>query len=88
MPNKPHPSSKDLTRSWPDVPCTDPAGVAARTFVVNLRAAMGDKSIRRVAADAGIDEGTVRRVLDGSAWPHFRAMVLLEDSLGVRLHTR
>lgn len=49
---------------------------------------MGEKSIRRVAADAGIDEGSVRRALSGSAWSHLRAMVLLEESLGVRLYTR
>lgn len=88
MPNTPHPTPKDLTRSWPDEPSLDPAGEAARQFVVRLRAAMGEKSIRRVAADAGIDEGSVRRALSGSAWSHLRAMVLLEESLGVRLYTR
>lgn len=88
MPNTPHPTPKDLTSSWPDEPSPDPAGEAARQFVVNLRAAMGEKSIRRVATDAGIDEGSVRRVLSGSAWPHLRAVVMLEESLGVRLYKR
>ncbi len=88
MPNKPHPTPKDLSSSWPDVPSEDPAGEAARRFVLNLRAAMGAASIRKVAADAGLDEGSVRRVLSGHAWPHLRAIVMLEESLGVRLYTR
>lgn len=37
MPNKPHPTPKGLTSSWPDVPFEDPAGEAARRFVVKLR---------------------------------------------------
>lgn len=88
MPNKPHPTPKDLTESWPEKPSPDPAGEAARRFVVNLRVAIGEKSVRRVAADAGLDEGSVRRVLAGAAWPHLRAMVMLEESLGVSLYTR
>lgn len=88
MPNKPHPAPKDLTSSWPDEPSSGPAGEAARQFAVNLRAAMGEKSIRRVAADAGLEEGSVRRVLSGTSWPHLRAMVMLEESLGVRLYVR
>ena len=88
MPNKPHPTPKDLTASWPDEPSPDPAGEAARQFVMNLRGAMGDRSIRRVASEAGLDEGSVRRVLTGAAWPHLRAMVMLEESLGVRLYQR
>lgn len=88
MPNKPHPTPKDLTSSWPDVPSEDPAGEAARRFVLSLRAAMGTTSIRKVAADAGLDEGSVRRVLSGYVWPHLRAIVMLEESLGVRLYTR
>ena len=88
MPNTPHPTPAELSPSWPDTESSDPAGEAARLFVVNLRTAMEEKSIRRVAADAGLDEGTVRRVLAGTAWPHLRAMVMLEESLGVRLYTR
>lgn len=88
MANKKHPTPKDLTSSWPDEPSADPAGEAARTFVVNLRTAMGDLSVRQVAADAGLDEASVRRVLAGTTWPHLRAMVTLEESLGVRLYTR
>ena len=88
MANRAHPTPKDLTSSWPDAESGDPAGEAARRFVVNLRAAMGGRSIRSVAADAGLDEGSVRRVLSGATWPHLRAMVLLEESLGVRLYPK
>lgn len=88
MPNKPHPTPAELTLSWPNRESDDPAGEAARRFAVNLRAAMGEKSIRRVAEDAGLQDGTLRRILAGTAWPHLRTMVLLEESLGVRLYTR
>ncbi len=88
MPNKPHPTPKDLTDAWPDEPSSDPAGEAARRFVVMLRAAIGEKSIRSVAAEAGLDEGSVRRFLSGDAWPHLRAIVLLEESLGLRFLAR
>lgn len=88
MPNKPHPTPKDLTSSWPAVPSEDPAGEAARLFVVNLLDAMDGRSIRSVAADAGVDEASVRRILAGTAWPHLRALILLEQSLGVRLYPK
>lgn len=88
MANVKHPTPKDLTSSWPDEPSQDRAGEAARQFVVNLRAAMGKSSIRGVAADAGIEEASLRRVLSGAAWAHFRAIVLLEESLGVRLYPK
>lgn len=88
MPNKPHPTPKELTSSWPDGRSADPAGEAARKFVVNLRAAMGEASIRSVAARAGVEEASLRRVLSGTAWPHLRTMILLEECLGVRLFKR
>lgn len=87
MPNKPHGTPAELTVSWPDRESDDPAGEAARRFVMNLRTAMGEKSIRSVAAGAGLEEASVRRVLAGAAWPHFRAIVMLEEFLGACLYT-
>lgn len=50
MPTTPHPTPKELTNSWLDEPSPDPAGEVARQFVVNLRSAMGETSIRRAAS--------------------------------------
>lgn len=86
MVNKVHPTLKELTNSWPNIESRDPPGKTARRFVVNLQAAMDGRSVRSVASDSGLDEGSVRRVLAGATWPHLRAIVLLEQSLGIRLY--
>ena len=88
MPNKPHPTPKDLTSSWSDKRSVDAAGEAPHRFGVHLCAAMGDSSIRSVAADAGVEDASLRRVPSVAAWPHVRTTVLLEESLGVCLYTR
>lgn len=64
------------------------AGETARRFANNLRAAMGKVSMRRVAADAGLDEGTLRRVLAGSVWPDLHTIARLEEALAVELYPR
>ena len=76
----------ELTESWPDVPSTDPAGEKARLFVLNLRGAIGERSVRSVAKDADLDEGTVRRVLAGAAWPDLHTIARIEQALGVSLY--
>lgn len=81
-------SPADLTPSWPAGPSTDRAAEAARRLVENLRRAIGERSVRSVAAVADLDEGTVRHVLSGSVWPDLRTIFLLEDALGVSLYPR
>lgn len=87
MPNTPHPTPMDLTRAAGGV-VTRPCGRGGAAVRGESTCTDGEKSIRRVAGEAGLDEGSVRRVLSGTAWPHLRAMVLLEESLGVRLRSR
>jgi len=56
--------------------------------VLNVRTAIGERSVRSVAEEAGLDEGTVRRVLSGSAWPDLCTAARLEEALGARLYPR
>ena len=86
MANRRRETPAELTESWPDVPSRDAAGEKARQFALNLRTAIGDRSVRSVARDAGIDEGTIRNVLSGAAWPDLRTITRLESSLGRRLY--
>lgn len=81
-------SPATLSPKWPDQPSTNPAGEAARRFAVNLRAAIGDKPVRAVAREAGIDEGTIRKILVGQSWPDLRTIWGLESALGAELYTR
>lgn len=45
-----------LTSKWPDQGSAEPVGEAARRFALNLQAAIGERSVRAVAREAGIDE--------------------------------
>lgn len=79
-------SPAELSVSWPSEPSADPAAEAARQFALNLRDAIGDRSVRSVAAQADISEGTVRHVLAGSVWADLRTISQLEAALGVNLY--
>lgn len=74
-------SPASLTDSWPETPSTDFAGENARLFAITLRLAMYGRSIRSVADSAGLDEGTIRKILSGSSWPDLRTISLLEEEL-------
>ncbi|MCR2825017.1 hypothetical protein [Microbacterium sp. zg.Y909] len=88
MANRRRESPFELTESWPDAPSSDSAGETARQFVLNLRSALGERSVRAVAEHAVLDEATVRRVLSGAAWPDLRTVARLEEALGTRLYPR
>lgn len=77
-----------LSSAWPHQPSTDPVGEAARRFALNLQAAIGDRSVREVARDAGIDEGTIRKILLGESWADLRTIWKLESSLDAQLYSR
>jgi len=78
----------DLTPSWPDAKSSDHAGEIARLLARALQEALGDRSVRSVAAAAGLDEGTLRRVLSGEGWPDVRTVALLEHALQKPLYPR
>lgn len=66
---------------WPDAPATDALGEVARQFVLNLRTAIGARSVRSVASDAGMSHGTLLNVLNGRVWPDLYTIARLEATL-------
>jgi len=70
---------------WPERASVDPLGETARQFVLNVRDAMGGRSIRAVALDCGIGNVTLLSILAGKAWPDLATIARLESGLGVDL---
>ena len=70
---------------WPEVPSDDPVGEVARRFAVNLRRAVGSRSVRSVAEASGITHTTLLSVLAGQVWPDLETIAKLELGLGARL---
>lgn len=71
----------DWVDPWPDGDVLSGAPRAAR-WVANLASALRDAidagtTLDDVARQTGISVRTVRRVLDGSAWPRFPAAMAL-----------
>jgi DNA-binding phage protein len=61
-----------------------PAAVAA-SLVRRLEEAIGDRSVRSVASEAGIAHTTLTRLLAGKTWPDLVTIVQLEKALGTAL---
>lgn len=70
---------------WPEHPSGDPLGEVARQFVLNVRAAVGDRSVRSVAAAAGMSHVTLLNVLAGRVWPDLYTIARLEAALDTGL---
>lgn len=85
MGRTPRSRPRELSPSWPDVESVDRHAEVARQYALSLRSAIGDRSIRSVARDAGLDEGTLRRVLAGQSWPDLNTVSRLSECLGVGL---
>ncbi|WP_290472745.1 helix-turn-helix transcriptional regulator [Leifsonia sp. 71-9] len=83
-PPRPNPNAGSV-ETWPNTKLDDPIHETARQFVLNVRKAMGDASVRATAGAAGIDHNTLRYVLSGESWPDLIVISRLERSLGVRL---
>lgn len=81
MTRTPRPNPAELAPGWPDRRSDDPAGEAARSFALRLRAAIGDGSIRAAARAAGLSHGTLLGYLSGSSWPDLYAIARLEAAL-------
>jgi len=72
----------ELCEDWPEVPCDDPVAEKARQLVLNLREAIGERSIREIATMTGVDRATVGAVLQGKSWPDIVTLAKLEHELG------
>jgi hypothetical protein len=88
MPRPSRLSPRDRVADWPDTASTDPSAEAARLFARNLRAAMGERSLRAAGADTGVDHSTIQAILQGRAWPDLDTMSRLENGLGADLWPR
>lgn len=73
---------------WPTGPFVDdapPYALVTAAVVVGYRAAAGNRSLRSVAAAAGIDPTSLGRTLSGETVPDVHTVAVLEDALGVPL---
>lgn len=54
-------------------------------MALNLRAAIGDRSLRAAAEAAGVDHSTIQAILQGRAWPDLYTLAKLERGLDAEL---
>ena len=85
MPRPARLSPRDHVDDWPDSAAVDPVAEVARLFAVNLRAAIGDTSLRETGAAVGVDHSTILAILQGRSWPDLATIAKLEGGLGVDL---
>lgn len=71
--------------SWPDEPCESPDAEFVRLLANKVRAALGERSVRSLATEVGMDHGVIVRLLAGQAWPEAVTVARLERGLGQRL---
>ena len=89
MTRRPRSTPAELSpEPWPDEASGDPVAEAVRQFVLRLRAEIGDRSIRSVAAMANVDQNALRRLLLGSTWPDLATLARLELALNADLWAR
>jgi len=81
MPRPTRLSPRDRVADWPDTASDDPSAEVARLFARNLRAAMGQRSLRSAGAETGVDHSTIQAILQGRAWPDLDTISRLETGL-------
>jgi len=85
MPRPSRTLPKERMDRWPDVPAADPSAEVARRFALNLRAAIGDISLRAAEKVTGVDHSTIQAILRGQTWPDLDTIAKLENGFGVSL---
>jgi hypothetical protein len=85
MPRTARLKPNELVPEWPDGPADDLVGEVARLFAVNLRRAIGPRSIRSAADACGMNHATLIGILDGRAWPDMETIAKLERGLDAAL---
>lgn len=76
---------REISAGWPNDALTDPVAESVRRYVVNLRDALGDATIRAAEDMTGVNHSTVRALLAGEAWPDAITVARTEHGLGRRL---
>ena len=82
-PSRLHP--RELVENWPDMPSVDPTAEVARQLAANLRAAIGDRSLRSAARETDVDHATISAILNGRTWPDLYTIAKLERGLSADL---
>jgi hypothetical protein len=72
----------DLCVDWPERSSVDPIAERARQLALNLREAIGQRSVREIASITGVDRATIGAVLQGKSWPDIVTLAKLEHELG------
>ncbi|TFD74893.1 XRE family transcriptional regulator [Cryobacterium sp. Sr8] len=75
----------ELCVDWPTTASDDPVAEVARLLTLNLRRAIGDRSVREVARITAVDRATIGAVLNGLSWPDIVTLAKLESGLGCSL---
>ena len=88
MPRPARLSPREVVGDWPDGPSSDPVGEVARLFALNLRQAIGGRSLRAAAAPTSVDHSTIMAILEGRSWPDLSTIAKLELGLEVELWPR
>ncbi|KQW08189.1 hypothetical protein ASC66_04455 [Leifsonia sp. Root4] len=78
MPRTARRKPNEIVRSWPTVKSEDPVGEVARRFTLNLREAIGERSIRAAARAADLSHVTLVAILEGRTWPDMETIAKLE----------
>lgn len=79
------PSPNELAPGWPNLKSSDQVGEIARLFAANLKAAIGDNSLRAIALRTGVDHSTIQSILQGRVWPDVYTLAKLEIGLDADL---
>lgn len=66
---------------WPNRQSDDHVGEVARQFTLNLRKAIGGRSIRAAAEAAGVNHSTLLGILEGRTWPDLETIAKIELGL-------
>jgi len=67
---------------WPERLSADPIAERARQLALNLREAIGQRSVREIASITGVDRATIGAVLQGKSCPDIVTLAKLEQELG------
>lgn len=76
---------RDLVSDWPEAAAGDPVVEAARRFALALSNAIGERSLRSVARETGVDRTVISSIIAGGSWPDIATLARLEAGLRVDL---